>query len=292
MKNKISTALVGDMIRVHVAETTELVQTAQKIHDTSRLSTEAFSKVLTASSILGNMLKNESDILTFKIAGSNLIKTILVTANYKGDVKGYISNPHVEDTITRGKNSVSSAIGKQGNLTLIRDMGLKEPYVGISDLKSGEVDEDLAFYFESSEQLPTEISLGSIMNGNEVVTAGGIMIQIIPGITDKEKEKIAEVSNKIFDVVDLINEGLSAEEIIRHYFGDMKIEMLDEYEVAFKCDCSVERISKALITVGRQELKEILEHDRGAELTCHFCNTRYKFNEDDLVNIIKALDGK
>ena len=292
MTSKISTALVGEMIRVYIADTTDLVKEAKSIHNTNPLSTEAFSKALTASSILGKMLKNKTDVLTLKVAGSNLIKTILITANYEGNVKGYISNPYAESPLLRGKQDVAHAIGKDGSLTLIRDFGLKEPYVGISKLVSGKIDEDLAFYFKSSEQLRTEISLDTIMDGDDVLAAGGIMIQIIPGIKSDELAKIDEVSKKIYSVVKLIKDGLTAEEILSKYFGEMKVEMLDEYEVKFKCDCSIERISKALITVGKEELKEILEVDRGAELTCHFCNKKYSFNEKDLENIIRALDEK
>lgn len=290
MASKIYSALVGEMIRVHIADTTDLVQVARDIHNTTPLATEAFSRVLTASSIMGKMLKSESDLLTFKIAGSNQIKTILVTANYNGDVKGYISHPNVDAPLVKGRHDVGHAIGKNGNLTLIRDYGLKEPYVGISNLKSGNIDEDLSFYFESSEQLPTEIALNTIMDGNKILAAGGIMIQIIPGIKPEEQAKIVEVSKNIFNIVELIKKGLKAEEIIRSYFGDMKIEMLGEYEVSFKCDCSVERISKALVTVGKEGLIELLEKDHGAELTCHFCNKKYKFDENELENIIKSLD--
>lgn len=288
MNSKISSAIVGETIRVYIADTSELVKEARRIHNTSDLSTDAFSRALTASSIMGVMLKNDTDLLTLKIAGTNLIKTILITANSNGDVKGYISNPKAEAPLVLNKRDIPNAIGKLGNLTLIRDFGLKEPYVGISNLKTGSIDEDLSFYYSNSEQQPTSISLRTVINGENIIS-GGIFIQELPGISDEEKLKIKEASKQINNIAELLEKGLSLEEIIKSYFEGMNIEMLSNYETRFKCDCSLERISKALITVGIDELTEILEVDKGTELTCHFCNKNYVFSENDLQELIDML---
>ncbi len=289
MTSKITSALVGKMIKVYVADTTSIVKEAKEVHKTSPLATDALGRALTASSILGKMLKNERDSLTFKISGTNQIKTVLVTTSYSGNVKGYISEPDAQMPLKSGKMDVANAIGRKGTLTLIRDLRLKEPYVGISSLVSGEIDKDLAYYFINSEQQPTEIALATEFDGDDVIAAGGIFIQVIPGICSEEEKLIEYASKRIFNIAELIKNGLTAEEIIKHYFVDAEVSVLGEYEVEYKCDCSIDRITKALITIGIDDLTEIMNNDKGAELTCHFCNKRYEFSESDLKDIIEAL---
>ena len=287
--SKIYSAIVGKNIRVYLGDTTELVKEAVEIHKTSPISTEAFSRTLTATSLLGKLLKNEKDVLTLKVGGTNQIKTILATTDFTGRVKGYISNIDAEIPYLSGTDRIGDAIGKGGNITIIRDFGLKEPYVGISHMISAEIDEDIAFYYKNSEQQPTVLKLGSIIEDG-VVCAGGILIQPLPDATDSEKEAFDKAGEAISDVVEKLQQGLSAEEIIKSYF-DLEVKMTGEFDVAFKCDCSEERITKALISVGPDELKEIIAVDQHAELKCHFCNKEYHFDKEALENMVKALES-
>ncbi len=286
--SKIYSAIVGDDIRVYLADTTELVKKAVSLHQTTRFSTEAFSRTLTATSILGKLLKNEKDVLTLKVTGTNQIKTILATTDHTGRVKGYISNTQADVPYLTTTDRLHDAIGLGGNITIVRDFGLKEPYVGISHMIAAEVDEDIAFYYKNSEQQPTAMKLGTIIDG-EVICAGGIFIQPMPDVSALEKAAYENASEKITDVVTKLNSGMSAEEIIQSYF-DLKVTMTGEFDVEFSCDCSVERISRALLTVGREELKEIISVDQQAELKCHFCNTTYHFNKQDLEDMVRALE--
>ncbi|MCH4889507.1 Hsp33 family molecular chaperone HslO [Acidaminobacter sp. JC074] len=287
--SKIYSAIVGDNIRVYLGNTTDLVKEAAKIHETSPVSTEALSRTLTATSLLGKLLKNEKDVLTVKVGGTNQIKTILATTDFTGKVKGYISNPDADIPYLTNTDKIADAIGKGGNITIIRDFGLKEPYVGISHMISAEIDEDIAFYYKNSEQQPTAMKLGTIMD-NGLECAGGILIQPMPDVTGVEKEAYLKASEKIGDVVDKINSGMSPEEIIASYF-DLDVKMTGEFEVSFQCDCSRERITRALISVGPEELKEIIAVDQQAELRCHFCNTLYHFNKEDLEDMVRALEA-
>lgn len=288
--SKIYSAIVGDNIRVYLGETTDLVKTAISMHHTSAVSTEALSRTLTATSLLGKLLKNKQDVLTLKVAGTNQIKTILATTNYSGHVKGYISNINADIPYRSNTDKISDAIGLGGNITIIRDYGLKEPYVGISHMISAEIDEDIAFYYKHSEQQPTAMKLGTVVE-EEVVCAGGILIQPMPDLSAIEKVAYDNASEAISDFMDRLNSEQTAKEIIQSYFPELSVMMTGEFDVAFTCDCSEERISRALMTVGKEELKEIISVDQQAELKCHFCNTTYHFNKEDLENMVRALEA-
>jgi molecular chaperone Hsp33 len=288
--SKIYSAIVGKDIRVYLADTSDLVKKAVSLHHTSAFSTEALARTLTAASLLGKLLKNEKDVLTLKITGTNQIKTILATTNYSGHVKGYITNTQADIPYLSTTNKISDAIGLGGNVTIIRDFGLKEPYVGISHMISAEIDEDIAFYYKNSEQQPTAMKLGTIVD-EEVICAGGILIQPMPYVSGIEKDAYLEASDNIHNIMTLLNSDKTPEEIISNYFGTLPVQMTGEFEVDFTCDCSREKTSKALLTVGNKELKEIIAVDQKAELKCHFCNTTYHFNKDDLENMVRALES-
>lgn len=288
--SKVYSAIVGDNIRVYIADTTQMVKDAAKIHNTSEISTKALGRTLTATSLLGKLLKNKKDVLTVKVAGTNQIKGILVTTNFAGDVKGYISNPNAE-VYNQPKDKIGEAIGRGGSITVIRDFGLKEPYVGISHLLSAEIDDDIAFYYKHSEQQPTVMKLNVKVDQDTVLAAGGILIQYMPDASIEEKAAVEIAEEKIQDVVEKLHDGMSAEAIIQSYFNGFDVKMTGDFDVNFKCDCSEERIARALLSVGRDELKEILEVDQQAELKCHFCNTTYHFGKDQLEEMIRALNG-
>lgn len=288
--SKIYTALIDKTIRVYIADTTELNLKAQEIHKTSEFSTEALARALTAGTILGKLLKNKKDILTLKIAGSNQIKSILVTSDYNGHVKGYISNTEASVPYLTNTSKIHDAIGLGGNITIIRDYGLKEPYVGISHMISAEIDEDIAFYYKNSEQTPTDLKLKNMFKDGKLIASGGILIQLLPDASLEEKNLLKEVSKKTDDITERL-QSQSIEEIFDTYFQGHTIQLLDTYDVDFICDCSRDRISRALLTVGRDELEEILNVDGQAELMCHFCNTHYHFNAQNLKDMIEALDA-
>jgi molecular chaperone Hsp33 len=266
-----------------------MVESARKIYGSSPISTAALGRTVTAASMLGKTLKNKEDKLTLRIKGTNKIKSIIAVANYKGTVKGYISNSFVETVINKkGKLDVGGAVGKDGKIFVIRDYGLKEPYVGSADLISGEIAEDLANYFMYSEQQPTVFSLGVFVNEEGiVVSAGGLLIQTLPDISENTVMMIEEAMSKIKPISTLISEENNLEDIINKNFKSLNFDVIEVSDTKLSCDCSRERMEEALISLGEKEIHDMIDKDKGAELHCHFCNTYYKFNEEDLKNIIK-----
>jgi len=287
--SKIYSAIVGKNIRVYLGDTTDLVQKAVGLHHTSNVSSEALARTLTATCILGKLLKNKKDVLTLKVGGTNQIKTVLATTDFTGRVKGYISNTQADIPYLTSTEKIHDAIGLGGNISIIRDFGLKEPYVGISHMVSAEIDQDIAFYYKNSEQQPTAMKLGTKMDDG-ITCAGGILIQPMPDATKDELEAFKASEKKIGDVIEKLASDMSPEDIIKSYF-DLEVTMTGEFDVDFECDCSRDRIARALMTVGPEELKEIISVDKQAELKCHFCNTSYHFTETDLIEMVKALES-
>lgn len=289
--SKIWSAIVGKNIRVYLSEAKELTQEACRIHETSEVSSIAFGRTLIATSLLSKLLKNKKDVLTLKITGTNQIKTILATADANGMIKGYISNNDA-DLPMMSHHKIGEAIGLGGNITVIRDFGLKEPYVGISHMLTAEIDDDIAFYYRNSEQQPTAMKLVVEMQGQQVHKAGGILIQPLPDADEEEMKAFKAVSDQLGNLSEHIQSDLEVKEIIEKYFPGLPVKMTNEFDALFQCDCSRERISRALLTVGREELKEIIEVDQQAVLKCHFCNTTYHFDKQDLTDMITALNEK
>ncbi|WP_026896220.1 Hsp33 family molecular chaperone HslO [Clostridiisalibacter paucivorans] len=279
-------------LRAFIATTTHMANEAHKIHKTLPIATAALGRTLTAASIMGIMLKGEKDKITLNFKGSGKIKSILAVANSYGKVKGYISDPFVELPLREdGKLDVGGAVGSDGRLVVIKDLGLKEPYVGQSKLVNGEIAQDLTHYFAYSEQQPSSVALGVLVDRDlSVKASGGFIIQVLPGITEEEINKLENNLMKIGSISSLIDEGNSPEDILNKILGDFHMDILDKVPVEFSCDCSIERIKKALSTVGKEELQDMIDKDKGAELLCHFCNTKYNFTDKELEEIKESLE--
>ena len=280
----------GGTIRAFCATTRELVEYARSVHETSPTVTAALGRLLTAGAIMGSMQKGDDDILTLQLRGAGPMKGITVTADSKANVKGY---PLVNDVYlpanSKGKLDVAGAIGV-GMLSVIKDMGLKDPYVGQVELISGEIAEDLAYYFTSSEQVPSAVALGVLMNKNNTVKqAGGLIIQALPGAGDDELTYLEEKLSAIPSMTQMLDEGMSPEEILEDVLGNKDLQILDVIPTAFRCNCDRKRVEKVVISLGRSELKKIVDEGEPIELKCHFCNKAYEFSQEELRSIYKGL---
>lgn len=292
MSDKIIKALAyNGKISVTCANTTNLTEEARKIHDLSPVTTAAFGRLLTIASIMGNELKNKKDKLTVQIKGSGPIGTMLVTANNIPYVKGYVSEPHVDLPLNEfGKLDVGEAVGHEGYINVIKDIGLKDPYIGISPLVSGEIAEDFANYFVNSEQRESAVALGVLINKDGVKSAGGYLITPMPDATEEEISKVEQAIFKAGAISKMLDQQLTLEEIAKKVTGDTNIKILEsDIEPKYKCDCSKEHMKDALISIGKKDLEEILEEDKKAELMCHFCNKKYTFTKEELEKMIKEI---
>ncbi len=276
-------------IRAFAATTRELTEFARSAHNTSPVATAALGRLLTGAAMMGIMMKGEKDLLTIKIEGDGPIQGLTVTADSRGNVKGYAFNPEVMlPPNARGKLDVGGALGV-GVLTVIRDTGLKEPYVGQTILVSGEIAEDLTYYFATSEQTPSSVVLGVLMNKeNTVRRAGGFIIQLLPGASEEIISGLEKTLGGMAPVTSLLDQGMTPEQILDHVIGDYGLEIQDRLPVQFACSCSRERIEKALVSVGRQELQSMIDDGETIEVNCHFCNKHYPVTVEEL----KALLAK
>lgn len=275
-------------IRVYIASSTNMVEKARLTHNTSPTASAALGRTLTAGVMMGVMMKNEEDVLTLKIAGGGPGGNIYVVAKNNGIIKGYIDNP-MADVPSRsdGKLDVGGLVGNNGSITTIMDLGLKEPYVGQSNIISGEIAEDLANYYVLSEQTPSAVSLGVLVDKDiSVRAAGGYIIQLLPGVADEDIDKIENRLANIEPVSVMIDKGLSPEEILDKLLGDFNMRILEKLDLEYKCDCSRDRIEQVLISLGKKEIQDIVEEDGQAEIVCHFCNTKHQFNKTDLSKIL------
>lgn len=270
-------------VRAFAAYTREMVETARQAHNTSPIVTAGLGRLLTAGAMMGSMMKGDKDVLTLKAEGSGPVGHYLVTADSHGNVKGYAANPNVFlPANAMGKLDVAGSLGV-GLLTVIKDLGLKEPYTGTCELVTGEIAEDITYYFATSEQTPSSVGLGVLMTKeNTVNVAGGFIIQIMPDATDETITVIEEKISKITSVTSMLEEGLTPEGILELILGDLGLEILDILPVRFHCNCSKERVSKALIAIGKRELESIINEGKPIEVKCHFCNKAYSFDIDEL----------
>ena len=277
-------------IRAFCATTRELVEYARSVHETSPVVTAALGRLLTAGAIMGSMQKGEDDLLTLQLRGSGPMKGITVTADSFANVKGYaLVNDVILPANSKGKLDVSGAIGV-GILSVIKDMGLKDPYVGQVELISGEIAEDLAYYFTSSEQVPSAVALGVLMEKNNTVKqAGGLIIQALPGADDETVESLETKLAGIKPITTLLDEGLTPEDILADILGDRKLTILDTIPAGFSCNCDRSRVEKVLISLGKEEIGKMAADNEPVELKCHFCNKAYKFMPDELEEILKKL---
>lgn len=277
-------------IRGFFATTKGIANESFERHKTSPVVTAAMGRLLTATSMIGLMQKGDEDLVTLIFKGDGPMKQILATGSSNGFVKGYPQNPLVDIPLKEnGKLDVGGAIG-MGSLTMIRDMGLKEPYAGQIPLISGEIADDITYYFAKSEQVPTSVALGVLVDVDYTVKAsGGFIIQLLPFCDDETISKLEQKLQTLPQISTLLANGLTPEDIANEVLGELDVEILDKSEIEFYCNCSKERVSKALISIGKEELIDILNTDKKATLNCHFCNTDYTFEEDELKEIIDKL---
>lgn len=275
-------------IRFFVCSTKELVEEARKRHNTSPVASAALGRLLTAGCMMGSMLKGEKDLLTLRIRGDGPIGGITVTADSKARVKGYVGNPDVILPANElHKLDVKGAVGA-GYLDVIKDMGLKEPYVGQTALQTGEIAEDITFYFASSEQVPSSVGLGVLMNrDNTVRQAGGFIIQLMPFAEEETIEALEKTLGEITSVTSMLDSGMSPEDMIERLFAGLKPQITDCIEPVFYCSCSKERVEQALISIGKDEIKSMIEDGEEIEMKCQFCNSTYRFGIDELRTILK-----
>lgn len=289
MNDYIVRAVAADsQIRAFAAVTTETVETARKNHNTSPVATAALGRLLTGGAMMGVMMKGENDILTLQIKGDGPINGITVTADSKGRVKGYAGNPQVLiPANSKGKLDVSGAVGN-GILNVIKDMGLKEPYSGQVALQTGEIAEDLTYYFAVSEQVPSAVGLGVLMNkDNTVRQAGGFIVQVMPFAEESTIAKLEQNVQKIQSVTTLLEQGHTPESLLEQVLEGFDIEINDTIPTEFYCNCDKNRVEKALISIGRKELNELIQEGKEVELNCHFCNTNYVFSVEELKEILR-----
>ena len=270
-------------VRAFAVTARDTVETARKAHDTSPVATAALGRLLSAGAMMGSMMKGEKDLLTLRMEGDGPIGGLLVTADAFGNVKGYAFHPEVMlPPNDKGKLDVGGALGV-GVLSVIKDIGLKEPYVGQTILVSGEVAEDLTYYYATSEQVPSSVALGVLMNkDNTVRQAGGFIIQLLPGASDELIDRLEERLGVMEPVTSLLDKGMTPEEMLEALLGDFGLEILDRMPVAFSCDCTKERVEKALVSIGNKELPDMIDDGKEIEVNCQFCNRHYVFSVEEL----------
>ena len=274
-------------MRAFAATTKNLVESARVHHNTSPVATAALGRTLTAGAIMGSMMKNDTDMLTLQIRGDGPIEGITVTADSHANVKGYVGNPDVMLPPKNGKLDVGGAVGI-GLLQVIKDMGLKEPYVGQVALQTGEIAEDLTYYFAVSEQVPSAVGLGVLMNkDNTVRQAGGFIVQVMPFAEEETIAKLEENVQKIQSVTTLLEQGHTPESLLEQVLDGFDIEINDTIPTEFYCNCSKSRVERALISIGRKELNELIQEGKEVELNCHFCNKNYIFSVEELKEILR-----
>lgn len=288
MKDYIVRATAANsQIRAFAATTRETVETARQKHNTSPVVSAALGRLLTAGAMMGSMLKGEKDILTLQVKGNGPMKGMIVTADSQANVKGYAMEPQVIlPANAKGKLDVAGAVG-EGFLNVIKDMGLKEPYMGQTALQTGEIAEDLTYYFATSEQVPSSVGLGVLMDRNNTVRqAGGFIIQLMPFAQEEVISRLEANLLKVSSVTALLEEGNSPEQILELLLGDMGLEILDTIPTQFYCNCDKKRVEKAIVSIGRKDIQEMIEEGKDIEVNCHFCNTSYTFGIDELKDII------
>ncbi len=284
----IRATAANSQIRAFAAVTTETVETARKAHNTSPVATAALGRLLTGGAMMGVMMKGEKDILTLQIHAGGPLQGITVTADSRGRVKGYVGNPNVcIPANSKGKLDVAGAVGV-GFMNVIKDLGLKEPYLGQVALQTSEIAEDLTYYFATSEQVPSAVGLGVLMNkDNTVRQAGGFIVQLMPFADEAVISKLEENVGKINSVTNLLEEGHTAESLLEAVLEGFDIEINDRVPTEFYCNCSKERVEKALVSIGRKDLNELIQEGKEVEMNCHFCNTNYTFSVEELKEILR-----
>ena len=292
MKDYIVRATAADaQIRAFAAVTTGLTEEARTRHETSPVATAALGRLLTGGVLMGSMMKNPEDVLTLQIKCDGPIGGLTVTADAMGHVKGYVNHPEVMLLPKNGKRDVGGALG-QGILNVIKDMGLKEPYSGQTILQTGEIAEDLTYYFAASEQVPSSVGLGVLMNrDNTVRCAGGFIVQVMPFVEERVLRQLEENIGAMRSVTDMLDGGHSPEEMLSGVLSGMEVEITDTMPAGFACNCSEGRIEKALISIGKSEIEDMIRDGKPIEVKCHFCNTAYTFSVEKLGQILEKQNA-
>ena len=292
MTNEIVRAITGDgLVKAAAITGRDIVERARTIHKLLPMASAALGRTLMGASLMGDMLKEENGSLTLQIKGGGPLGTILAVSDSGGNVRGYVQNPQVELMEQRpGKLDVGRAVGLEGTLTVIKDIGLKEPYVGSIGLVSGEIAEDLAMYFVESEQIPTACALGVLVGLDQSVTAaGGYLIQLLPGADEDMITRIEKGVRSVGSVSHSLAEGMDAEGLLRTVLEGFDLEILEKHPVEYRCYCSRERVSRALISMGRKDLDELIREQGQAELTCQFCDQVYRFSRAELEELLASM---
>lgn len=278
----------NNQIRAFAATTKETVEAARQAHNTSPVATAALGRLLTGGAMMGSMMKNDSDMLTIQIKGDGPIGGLTVTADSKGNVKGYVEHPEVMlPPNAQGKLDVAGALGI-GLISVIKDMGLKEPYVGQTILQTSEIAEDLTYYFATSEQVPSSVGLGVLMeHHNTVKQAGGFIVQLMPFVDDDVVDRLEANIKKISSVTSMLDKGMTPEEILEEVLDGFEVEVKDTMPAQFYCNCTKERVEKAIISIGKKDIQEMIEDGKPIEVNCHFCGKSYEFSVEELKTLIK-----
>lgn len=284
----IRATAANNQVRAFAATTKEMVEYARAAHNTSPVATAALGRLMTGAAMMGSMMKGDKNILTLQIQCSGPIEGLIVTADSKGNVKGYVNNPEVIlPASAKGKLDVGKALDL-GVLTVIKDLGLKEPYVGQVELRTGEIGDDLTYYFASSEQVPSAVGLGVLMNkDNTVRRAGGFIVQLMPFA---EEEVIAQLEKnlaEITSVTELLDQEYTPEMILDKLLGNLGLDIMDRMDTQFYCNCDKDRVAKALISIGAKELQQLIDEGKTIELNCHFCNTNYEFTVEEMKELLE-----
>lgn len=291
MKDYLIKALAfNNQVRAYATRTTETISEAQRRHQTWPTASAALGRTMTAGVMLGSMLKGDAK-LTIKVDGGGPIGVIIVDSNSKGEVRGYVTNPQTHfDLNEKGKLDVARAVGTTGNLTIVKDLGLKEHFSGQVPIVSGELGEDFTYYLVTSEQVPSSVGVGVLVNpDNTILASGGFIIQLLPGTDEETITKIEERLSQIEPISKLIQRGLTPEEILEEVLGQGNVNILEKQPVAFKCQCSKERIENAIVSLGEKEIQEMIDEDGQAEAQCHFCNEVYLLTREDLEELKKEV---
>ncbi len=292
MSDELVRAMTADgMVKAVAVTGRDLVERARTIHTLLPMATAALGRTLLGASMMGDMLKEQNGSLTLQIKGGGPLGTVLAVSDCQGNVRGYVQNPHV-DLVEKepGKLDVGAAVGMTGTLTVIKDIGMKEPYVGSIGLFSGEIADDLAMYFVESEQIPTACALGVLVGTDQSVTsAGGYLIQLLPGAGEDIITKIEAGVRRVGSVSRVLETGTDAEGLLRAVLSDFDLEILEKHPIEYRCYCSRERVTRALISMGREELADLIREQGEAELTCQFCDKIYRYSKPELEKLLEEM---
>lgn len=283
----IKATIYDGLVRAYAATSTHLVEEARRRQDTWATASAALGRTITITGLMGAMLKGD-DSLTVKVEGGGPIGAIVADGNAKGEVRGYISNPHVDFELNeKGKLDVARAVGVDGYLSVIKDLGLKDYFTGQVPIISGEISEDFTYYYANSEQIPTAVGAGVLINpDHSVLAAGGFIIQVMPGVDEEVITRLEEQIQSFPAISSLIEQGNNPEQILQQLFGEEEVKIHEKLPLVFKCKCSKERIGQAITGLGNEEIEQMIKEDHGAEANCHFCNETYHFTEEDLTTLM------